>query len=48
MLKCTFINVEIYLGERLRTMLEKAKKMQKEEHDSFTAVEAKYGGKCLK
>lgn len=37
-------NFKLHLGERLKAMLEKAKKIQQETRDVFTAVEAKHDG----
>lgn len=37
-------NFELHLGERLKAMLEKSKKIQQETRDVFTAVEAKHDG----
>lgn len=38
------VNFNLHLGERLKVMLEKAKKIQHETRDVFTAVEAKHDG----
>lgn len=42
------VNFKLHLGERLKAMLEKAKKIQQETREVFTAVEAKHDGICCK